>query len=189
MTRLILASQSPRRKQLLIEAGFAFEVMAPDDAIEASISRELKARELVIQSSLAKAQHIAGQVDHGIVIAADTVAECYGEILGKPADRQDARRMLELMSGRRHSVLTGVTIWIRPSNRHATHVEETSLMMKPWEDHQLDKYLDTDGWIGKAGAFGYQDGLDWVIVESGLESNVVGLPVERLNDWISELVD
>ena len=61
--------------------------------------------------------------------------------------------------------------------------------MKPWTDQQLDEYLATGGWVGKAGAFGYQDGLDWVQIEQGLESNVVGLPVERLDQWIAELID
>ena len=123
------------------------------------------------------------------MLAADTVAVCDAEILGKPVDREHAQRMLRLMSGRTHQVLTGVCLWHRPSDKYLSNIEATVLQMDPLSEAQLDEILDSDAWVGKAGAFGYQDGLDWLHIQSGLESNVVGLPIERLEKWIAELMD
>ena len=135
-----------------------------------------------------KARAIASQVESGIVLAADTVAECRAEILGKPVDRDHAEKMLRLMSGKSHQVLTGVCLWHRPSDKYVVKMEQTILKMDELSEEQLEVILESDNWIGKAGAFGYQDGLDWVHVQAGLESNVVGLPVERLDTWIEELM-
>ncbi|MFT5300665.1 MAG: septum formation protein [Mariniblastus sp.] len=192
---LILASQSPRRRQLLTENGFEFIVDPPDESIEKMVQTErgicskCSPEELVLESALVKAKAIANQHPTGLVLAADTVAECQAEILGKPVDRDHAERMLRLMSGQRHRVLTGVCLWHRPSDVYALHLEQTILKMDPLTELQLEEILDSDGWVGKAGAFGYQDGLDWLSIEAGLESTVVGLPVERLPNWIKELND
>ncbi len=186
---LILASQSPRRRHLLSDAGFEFEVRAPQDSVERGICSRCSPEELVLENALLKAAAIAADVDHGIVLAADTVAECDAQILGKPTDRDHAQQMLALMSGKRHRVLTGLCLWHCPSNQHIAKLEQTVLTMDVLSDDQLESILDTDNWVGKAGGFGYQDGLDWLHIESGLESNVVGLPVERLEGWIQELVD
>ena len=186
---LILASQSPRRRQLLSDAGFDFEVRAPQDTVERGICSRCSPEELVLENALLKAAAIAADVDHGIVLAADTVAECDAQILGKPTDRDHAKQMLALMSGKRHRVLTGLCLWHCPSNQHIAKLEQTVLTMDVLSDDQLESILDTDNWVGKAGGFGYQDGLDWLHIESGLESNVVGLPVERLEGWIQELVE
>ena len=183
-TSLILASQSPRRRQLLTDAGFEFTVKAPSDAIERGICSSCSPEDTVLEGAFLKARAIAKGVDEGLVLAADTVAECRGEVLGKPTDREHAERMLRLMSGKTHRVLTGVCLWDRPSNRRVCFLEQTVLTMDELSAEQLKTILDSDGWVGKAGGFGYQDGLDWLHVESGLESNVVGLPVERLAGWI-----
>ena len=181
---LILASQSPRRRQLLTEAGFDFTVKAPSDAIERGICSSCSPEDTVLEGAFLKARAIAQSVDQGLVLAADTVAECRGEVLGKPTDRDHAQRMLQLMSGKTHRVLTGVCLWDCPSNRRVCFLEQTVLRMDELSSEQLDEILDSDNWVGKAGGFGYQDGLDWLHVESGLESNVVGLPVEKLAGWI-----
>ena len=185
---LILASQSPRRRQLLTDHGFAFTVNAPGDHVERGICSRCSPEELVLESALLKARAIAPNHASGMVLAADTVAECRAEILGKPQDRDHAERMLRHMSGQRHRVLTGVCLWHRPSDRYLCRLEQSTLRMDPLSEEQLEAILDSDGWIGKAGGFGYQDGLDWLHLETGLESTVVGLPVERLANWIDELV-
>jgi septum formation protein len=185
---LILASQSPRRRQLLQEAGYAFEVIAPHESVERGVSPDVSPEQFVKNSALAKAEAVAAQVEAGIILAADTVAVCQSRVLGKPDDREHAEQMLRLMSGQRHRVLTGICIWIRPGNRHSIHVEETILRMDHLSDHVLHEILESNGWVGKAGAFGFQDGLDWLHIESGLESNVVGLPVERIDQWIEDLM-
>ena len=183
-TSLILASQSPRRRQLLTDAGYDFKVVAPSDAVERGICSSCSPEDTVLEGAFLKARAIAKGISEGLVLAADTVAECRGEVLGKPVDREHAERMLRLMSGKTHRVLTGVCLWDRPSNRRVCFLEQTVLKMDELSNQQLDEILDSDSWVGKAGAFGYQDGLDWLHVESGLESNVVGLPVERLAGWI-----
>lgn len=185
--KLILASQSPRRKQLLEEAGYQFTVDAPDDSVERGICSSCCPEELVIESAFLKATAIANKYDCGIVLAADTVAVCGSETLGKPTSREHAEKMLIMMSGKNHRVLTGVCLRKAGTSTMKTWIEETKLYMNEWSDDQLQDYLDTDAWIGKAGAFGYQDGLDWVKITGGLASNVVGLPVEHLPQWLEEL--
>jgi septum formation protein len=185
---IILASQSPRRAKLLESAGFKFVTDAPDDSVERGICSKCSPEDLVLQSAFLKARAIAPKHSTGVIIAADTVAECQGEILGKPVDREHAEKMLTLMSGKKHRVLTGICLWKKPGDCHRLHLEQSVLTMDVLEAHQLEEILDSDNWIGKAGAFGYQDGLDWLHLESGLESNVVGLPIERLNEWIGELL-
>jgi len=185
--KLILASQSPRRRQLLREMGIEFDVIVPHESVERGVSSDGSPEKLVAESATAKARAVAKQVASGIILAADTVAECKSQILGKPVDRDHAEQMLRLMSGQQHRVLTGVCLWHRPSDRHSVHLEETVLRMDQLDNHVLETILDSDGWVGKAGAFGFQDGLDWLHIESGLESNVVGLPVERLAQWIEDL--
>lgn len=187
MVPLVLASQSPRRRQLLAAAGYEFIVSAPDDEVERAVAPGLPPEKLVVVSARAKAEAIAQALKTGVVIAADTVAECKGQILGKPESRADAKRMLELMSGQRHRVLTGVCLWRRPDDRIATFLETTELEMEVLKPEALDRYLDSKDWQGKAGAFGYQDGLDWVHIIEGLESTVVGFPVERLKEWLEQL--
>ncbi len=186
---LILASQSPRRRQLLTDAGFTFVVQAPDDSVEKGICSNCGPDQLVVDAAVAKATAIAQLTDHGIILAADTVALCKAEILGKPVDVDHARAMLKLMSGTVHQVLTGVCLWHRPSNQFRAHLERTTLKMETLTAQKIEDYLDSDQWIGKAGAFGYQDGLDFVSIVEGLESTVVGLPVEKIQSWIDDLVN
>lgn len=184
---LVLASQSPRRRQLLKEAGFDFIVNAPGEDVERNVPAGLEPGELVVEAALLKARFVARQVTDGVILAADTIAHCNSEIFGKPTSRQDAKRMLQWMSGKRHEVMTGVCLWHRPSDIYQTHLEISVVGMDELDPTQLETFLDSGGWQGKAGAFGYQDGLDWVHVESGLASNVVGLPVERLPHWFEKL--
>ncbi len=185
--KLILASQSPRRQELLRESGWQFTVDPPDDSVEQAVDRTLPSGRFVEAAALAKANAIAVRHETGIVLAADTVADCDGEILGKPTDRLDAARMLTVMSNRTHRVLTGVCLWDCESGKHASYVEQTTLKMDAFPSDDLEAYLDSGQWQGKAGAFGYQDGLDWIHIVEGLASNVVGLPVERLGIWVDEL--
>jgi septum formation protein len=177
---LILASQSPRRRELLAQAGYDFQVVPPHETAECGVCSRETAPELVARLAFQKAQDVALRFPQGLILGCDTVAACCGQILGKPEHREHAREMLRLMRGREHQVYSGVCLWRRPENRTWGDVVMTRLIMDPLTDEQIEHYLDTDGWVGKAGAFGYQDGLDWVHVLEGSESNVVGLPLERL---------
>jgi septum formation protein len=187
---LILASNSPRRAQLLRDANFEFEVIAPSESVEEAASRDspaMPAPDLVARLAFLKAQDVAARIERGIVIACDTVAECQGQILGKPAGRDDARRMLKLLRSQEHRVYSGLCVWRRPDDEQRLEIDVTKLVMDPISDEQLEQYLDSGQWEGKAGAFGYQDGLDWVHVVEGSESNVVGLPMELLGRVLAEL--
>jgi septum formation protein len=115
-----------------------------------------------------------------VIVACDTVAECQGQILGKPGDESHARAMLRLLSGREHRVYSGLCIWTVPEEEPRVEVDRTTLRMDPLTNEQIDDYLTTGLWEGKAGAFGYQDGFDWLHVVEGSKSNVVGLPMELL---------
>ena len=126
-----------------------------------------------------------GQVVGGLILGCDTVAECGGKILGKPADREDARTMLALLAGQEHRVYSGLCLWPL-DGEPAVRVAVTTLRMDPLRPESLDAYLASGQWQGKAGAFGYQDGLDWVHVIEGSQSNVVGLPMELLAEMIAE---
>ena len=186
-TPLILASNSPRRRQLLTAAGYRFEVAPADDAVEAAVPVTPNPRDYPRVLAQAKARAVCSRFHCGVVLAADTIAICAGEILGKPRDRRDAQRMLQLLSRREHEVLTAVVLVDCGSGRELAHLECTRLLMDKLTDADLQRYLDTGLWQGKAGAFGYQDGWDWLHVVQGSESNVVGLPIERLPELFAHL--
>jgi septum formation protein len=171
----------------LSEARYEFEIVPPDESVEQGLCSKCSPAELVAEHAFHKAKAVAEQVESGWILAADTVGECDGQSLGKPVDVDHARQMLEMMSGKKHRVLTGVCLWHRPSDQRIVHVESTSLSMDVIDDAWLNEYLESDQWIGKAGAFGYQDGLDWIRIDEGSESNVVGLPMEVLDGLISKL--
>ena len=116
-TKLILASQSPRRRQLLTEAGYEFEIIEPSPEAECGVCSGESPAEMVARLARQKAADVAPQVDDGVVIGCDTVAECMGRILGKPADPEHAREMLHLLRGRVHRVLSGLCLWHRPTGR------------------------------------------------------------------------
>jgi len=188
--KLILASQSPRRCQLLKEAGFEFEVILPHENAECGICSRETPPELVSRLAFQKTQDVAKSVSgDALLIGCDTVAECQGQILGKPVDRSHAKQMLSLMSGRIHHVYSGLCIWRRPDDRYWVEVDVTRLQMDQLEEDQLEAYLDTGAWEGKAGAFGFQDGLDWVQIIEGSESNVGGLPMELLSKMLPTAAD
>ncbi len=185
--RLVLASSSPRRRQLLSEAGYRFEVISPAPDVEDGGSRSESVEQMVMRLARQKAADVARKVPAGTIIGCDTVALCKENVLGKPIHLQDARRMLQLMSGQKHQVLSGICLWQRPSDRVMCRSATTSLAMEKLEDRQLEEYLETNQWEGKAGGFGYQDNLDWIRIVEGSESNVVGLPLELLAELLESL--
>jgi septum formation protein len=182
--KLVLASSSPRRQELLREAGYAFEVIPPDPQAECGVCSGESPPELVARLAWQKAADVAARITQGVVLGCDTVAECQGQILGKPDDEAHARRMLELLRGREHRVYSGLCVWPVPG-RPEVRVAATVLRMAALGDPQIDEYLDSGLWEGKAGAFGYQDRLGWLDVVSGSESNVVGLPLELLTEMLA----
>lgn len=193
--RLVLASGSPRRRELLQAAGYVFEVVRPSDGAEdPSLCSGCGPVELVRELATAKlrdvGQRLADDGADAIVVAADTVAECGGAILGKPTDEDHAATMMRTLSGKRHRVYTGLAIGRCGGGALAVHsVEsvETVLAMEELTDEWIEGYVDGGLWRGKAGGFGYQDGLGFVRVECGSESNVVGLPMQTLTERLAAL--
>jgi septum formation protein len=197
---LILASSSPRRRELLTEAGYQFTVLPPPPDIECGVCSEsgpAGVAELAFRKAASVVRSLQGDLDRRerahtgspgtFVLAADTVAECDGFVLGKPQDQEHARAMLRQLSGREHRVLTGMCLWRLGSSQPLVRVAATTLRMDPLSDAQIDEYLASGQWDGKAGAFGYQDRLGWVHIVEGSESNVVGLPMEMLAEMLSDL--
>lgn len=182
--KIVLASQSPRRKELLGRMGLEFVTQA--SKIDESAFDGLEARELVATLSREKAQWIARQLDgETLVIGADTVVVRDGAALGKPKDAEDAVAMLLSLSGRDHQVCTGVTVC--RGDRVLTQVEETQVTFRDLTEMEVRQYVSTGEPMDKAGAYGIQ-GLGGLLVEGirGDYSNVVGLPVCRLGQMLKD---
>ncbi|MDR3199078.1 MAG: Maf family protein [Planctomycetaceae bacterium] len=188
---LILASQSPRRRQLLADAGFIFTVRPPDANAENRRQPNETPKHYVNRLALQKANNVAAKLEQGLIIACDTVVLCKDRILEKPADRDDARQMLRFSRGQVQSVLSGLCLLAKsvPENAGTTiaGTDKTTLLMQPITDSEIEDYLDSGLWCGKAGAFGYQDRHDWLSVIEGSESNIVGLPMELLRQMLGNL--
>jgi len=194
---LVLASGSPRRRELLQDAGYEFTVVPANEDVECGVCSESGPAGLVADLAFRKASAVrqqllrdvsaAGLDSRTVILAADTVAEIDGFVLGKPRDESHARAMLSQLSGREHRVLTGVCAWSLNGGAPFIKVAVTKLRMDPLSDEQLDEYLESGQWEGKAGSFGYQDRLGWVHIVEGSASNVVGLPMELLPEMLAEL--
>jgi septum formation protein len=182
---LILASTSPRRRELLSAAGYDFRIVPPGAEAECGVCSGESPPEFVARIAYQKAADVAARVATGLVLACDTIAECGGQILGKPYDERHARQMLELLSGREHRVYSGVCLWSMPGDKPHVEVDRTTLAMRCLSSAEIDDYLTSGLWEGKAGAFGYQDRLGWLTIVEGSESNVVGLPMELLEKMLS----
>ena len=150
MALIILASRSPRRRELLEEAGYSLEVRPPRESAECGICSGENAAQLVSRLAYQKAADVAGQVESGIVVGCDTVVECDGRVLGKPADELDAREMLNMLRGREHRVWSGLCLWKRPGGHPSVRVATTILRMDQISDHEIAEYLASGAWEGKA---------------------------------------
>lgn len=187
--RMILASASPRRSDLLAEAGYGFEVIVPplDEPNEAITA--LSASQQAEALAYFKAMSIHRDHADRCVLGADTVVEANGRALGKPADRDEARWMLQTLSAGRHKVITGVAILAAPDRRLIAS-ETTHVTMRQMTDRELDDYIASGEWEGKSGAYAIQETADrFVTAVEGSFTNVVGLPMELVDSMLQELRD
>jgi septum formation protein len=177
--KFILASRSPRRMHLLRQIGLKFEVRESnvDEEFDSSKSPE----EIVRVLALLKASAVARDARNALVLGADTIVVLGKRILGKPRNRQDACRMLSLLSGRTHVVYTGLALIDRPSNAACTAVERTEVKFRKLTTDEIRAYVRTGSPMDKAGAYGIQDDFGAVFVEriEGCFYNVVGLPLSK----------
>ncbi len=184
-TDIILASSSPRRRELLEQIGVR-PVVRPSRVEEHVTSRI--PREVVEELSRQKAEDVAAEAPSGtLVIGADTVVAADGEILGKPADRGDAVRMLRMLQGRRHQVYTGVTLICtgEGGRKTVTFSEKTEVFVYPMTEEEIEDYADSGETADKAGAYGIQGKFAaYIRGIDGDYNNVVGLPVGRVcQEW------
>jgi nucleoside triphosphate pyrophosphatase len=196
--KLILASGSPQRKRLLAEAGYDYQIVVPSPTAECGICSRETPGELVARLARQKAADVAAQLSgqatavspeintFNLIVACDTVAECRGQILGKPTGRDHARRMLELLSGQPHRVYSGLCLWPLWIAGPRVRVAQTTLRMDRLSASQIEEYLDSGQWQDKAGAFGYQDRVGWLHIVEGSQSNVIGLPLELLTQMLAD---
>lgn len=179
---LILASASPRRELLLKQAGYEFEVI-PSQVDESHIEVSgLDCRQAAERLALAKARDVAALHPHRPVLAADTVVDADGQLIGKPADAADAEAILRRLFGKPHKVVTAVAfIW---KSRQTEEVESQITWVYPrmLTEEQIADYIAGGSWHGKAGAYGIQETNDAFVDRiDGSFTNVVGLPMERVN--------
>ncbi|MHB1042087.1 MAG: Maf family protein [Eubacteriales bacterium] len=186
MRKIILASSSPRRSGLLRQIGISFEVRALP--VDEFFNPGAEPHELVEQLAWRKAAAVAALCREGLVLGADTVVALRGRVLGKPGSRDDAVRMLEMLSGNTHDVYTGVALLDIESGRSLLRHEKTRVTFKHLEEGEIRRYAATGESFGKAGSYAVQ-GRAAVFIRSieGCYSNVVGLPLSLLADMFKEL--
>ena len=186
---LILASSSRRRRSLLREAGIAFETVAPPihepDEVDGKLPPVQQAEALAYFKARAVQQRMRRPA---FVLGADTIVlSAPGHILGKPADAGEARGMLQALSNTTHDVITGVAI-LGPNQHRIIASEVTRVTMRPVGLREIDEYIDSGEWKGKAGAYAIQETADKFIANlDGSFSNVVGLPIELVTRMLAEL--
>ena len=183
--RIILASASPRRKELLENIGLSFEVDSGN--CRENLSSDLEPQELAMQISLEKARSVAGKYPDAVIIGADTFGVLNGRIIGKPGTAEEAVAMLKSISGKGHLVITGYSIIDTACGKIVSGTVETKVYIKELTPEEIDAYVKTGEPLDKAGAYAIQ-GLGALFVEKieGDYFNVVGLPVYALMDALKE---
>lgn len=186
--RLILASQSPRRRQLLSDAGIEYE-LAPRFECEEVFPDDLPAAEVAEYLSRLKSEAYPEKLEaNDILLTADTVVVAGGEVLGKPADRADAIAIIEKLSGREHEVITGFTL--RSADTIKSFSSHSKVRFRTLSQEEIEYYVDTYSPMDKAGAYGIQEWIGYVGIE-GIEGsfyNVMGLPIQRVYCELNEFV-
>ena len=182
--KVILASGSPRRRELLTEMGIAFEIDVPD--VDETVAGA--PQDMVKTLAERKARAVAGKRSEGLIVAADTLVALDGCALGKPVDDEDAKRMLSSLSGRTHDVFTGVCVLNAATGEIKVAAEGTGVRFREITDDEIDAYVATGEPRDKAGAYAIQGGAGaFVEGYEGSRSNVIGLPVELLDEMLRKM--
>ena len=180
---LVLASASPRRRELLARIVPAFRVV-PSLADETSVGKADPVA-FAVAAAILKARDVGDRNPGSTIIAADTVVSLDGEIFGKPAHRDEARATLRKLSGRRHRVITGVALYRKEGERLLTGYEESSVRFRPLDEGTVETYLDTEDHVDKAGSYAIQEVRDAFVEELvGDYDNVVGLPLRLVGEML-----
>lgn len=187
MRKIILASQSPRRQELLNNIGVKFEIIKSDFC--ENISRiDEKPEDIAEQLAYGKAKNVSDKLEKGIVLGADTIVVLNGEIYGKPKDEKDAVRMLSNLSGKTHQVITGVALIDKENGKTVIEHETTNVTFNKLTKEEIDAYIKSGDYIGKAGGYGIQNKGSILISKiEGCYFNVVGLPINKVYRMLKEL--
>lgn len=182
---LILASSSPRRRDFLNKMGVAFTIIKPD--VDESVLVGEEPYEYVTRMAHEKAEVVSELYPEQVVLAADTVVVVQGEILGKPTDREDAKRILRLLSGRTHEVLTAVSVMCEKAQKIRELMVSTRVTFSPLDEELIDTYVSSGECDDKSGAYAVQ-GVGSMFIEKveGSVSSVVGLPICQVRQILSE---
>ena len=182
--RFILASASPRRQSLLRDAGYEFEVDPAD--IDETPPRGLLPSKVALYLAEEKAKAVTSRHPDDIVLAADTVVAFGDTLLGKPTDAAHAKKMLQLLAGTTHLVITGVCVMRQsPAFFKSTRIM-SAVKMRFLTPGEIDRYVDSNEWEGKAGGYGIQDRDPFVVRQSGSHTNIVGLPMSATRQLLEE---
>jgi septum formation protein len=185
---LILASASPRRRQLLAEAGYEFAVIHPEIDESSYSTEQIDACKFAEQLALAKAKSVAQKYPDNLVIGADTIVDCKGEIIGKPADAKDARRIIQNLFSDPHKVITGVAICKFRDGIEIVTCDSTMVYPKQLTQEQISEHIKSGRWTDKSGAYAIKENGDEFIerIEGSL-TNVMGLPMELLEKLLNKI--
>ncbi|CAM2064293.1 dTTP/UTP pyrophosphatase [Sulfidibacter corallicola] len=192
--RLILASQSPRRANLLQQAGYTFETI-PSQAEEKEAEFHT-VEEVVMENAAIKGRDVVARIRSGfagaetptVLVAADTLVAMKGKVYPKPRDLDEAHHFLSTLGGRYHRVYTGVYLYHFNCDREAQLVDATRVMLRKMETAEIQKVFELVNPLDKAGAYGYQDS-EWIVSSLiGSETNVIGLPMEALEAALTKLL-
>jgi len=186
--QFILASASARRKELLIQTGYKFKIV-PSDIDEDSFStNDLTAIEYVKQLAIAKAKNVADKYPAELVLGADTAVDFAGQIVGKPEDAEDARRITRLLFSAAHKVITAVALVRLSDNTQVVEAQVTTVFPRKLTEEQIEAHIKTGLWQDKAGAYAIrQTGDKFIEKIQGSITNVMGLPMELTQRLLSEL--
>lgn len=190
MRRVVLASSSPRRRQLLEEHGIAHEAIAPPIDDGDLRPGDTNPTGWVVALAHLKARAVADTIgDQALVLGCDTVVVKDGQIIGQPEDRDDAGRILALLDGGTHAVVTGVVIIDTADNRWSRIVDTARVTVGALDQESVDSYLRSGDWKGKAGAYNLMEriGAGWPIEYAGDPTTVMGLPMRRLAPLLRSL--
>jgi len=186
-TNIILASVSPRRKQLLTKAGYRFKVVA-SQIDEASFPTEhINPAEYAKQLALAKAKAVAEKYPDSLVIGADTVVDFDGRVVGKPVDAKDAEAITKMLFSKPHKVITGLALVCKSSRLQIVEADTTVVYPKKLTDSQITAHIESGIWRDKSGAYAIRENADPFVdhIEGSL-SNVMGLPLELLRHLLQQ---
>lgn len=185
--KLVLASSSLTRKNLLTEAGLDFEIDLSN--YEENMTLPMSPKDLVVHLSKGKAEDVAKRHKKGVVLGADTIIVYQNKILGKPHTPERAKEMLKMLSGKQHSAITGFTIINTENNNIISKAVETKVFFKELSEQEINEYIATGEPLNKAGAYAIlESGANFVEKIEGSKTNVAGLPMEEVMETLKDFI-